>query len=165
MIRPVLIALAVVTVLIGSFVAADAQEKQEKRSRPLTPADTVRTLIEMSDQDPGCTEELQQIYDMLRKLDTNKNGKLDAQALKAAGDNILKERVKEVFDRLDKNKDGKISRDEAQGRIKEDFDKIDTNKDGFIEIDELLKAARERHEAKSADTKATTPKPTEQEKK
>jgi Ca2+-binding EF-hand superfamily protein len=161
MIRP-LFTLAAGAVLVGSLVAADApKEKAKDRGPSQTVADTVRTLIEMSDQDPGSAEELQAIYDLLRKLDTNKNGKLDPQALKAEADKILEQRVKEVFTRLDTNKDGKISREEARGRIKEDFDKIDTNKDGFIDMDELLKAARARVEAKASEA----PKPLEKEKK
>ncbi len=128
------------------------------RGRNLTLTDTVRTLIEMSDQDKATAEELQKTYDLLRKLDTNKNGKLDPQALKAESENILQERVKEVFNRLDTDKDGKISKDEARGRIKEDFDRIDANHDGFITLDELMKAAKERHEA-------AAPKAPEKEKK
>lgn len=133
-----------------------------RRSRQLS--DTVRTLIEMTDCDEGCTKDIQKIYDMLRKLDTNKDGKIDAKALKAEADLILQERVKEIFDRLDTNKDGKISKEEARGLIKEHFDKIDSNKDGFITYEELLKAARERHEQKAADAKAAELKPTEKEK-
>jgi Ca2+-binding EF-hand superfamily protein len=113
-------------------------------------SDHVRTLIEMSESDEGCAEEVQRIYDMLRKFDTAKNGKIDPTALKAEADKIINERVKAVFDRLDTNKDGKISKEEAKGLIKEHFDKIDTNKDGFIEFDELLKAAKEKRDAKAA---------------
>jgi Ca2+-binding EF-hand superfamily protein len=50
--------------------------------------------------------------------------------------------VDSIFERMDKNKDGRISRDEAQGRIKENFDRIDTNKDGFLDREELLRMAR-----------------------
>ncbi len=109
-------------------------------------SDSIRTLVEMGESDPAAVEDLQRIYDELRKLDTSKNGKIDPNALKAEADNILQERVNAVFNRLDTNKDGKISRDEAHGLIKEHFDRIDTNKDGFIEKDELMKAAKEHRE-------------------
>jgi Ca2+-binding EF-hand superfamily protein len=127
-------------------------------------SDAVRTLIEMTDAEDGYMEEVQRIYDMLRKLDTAKNGKIDPKALKAESNRILEERVQAAFDRLDTNKDGKISREEAKGLIKEHFDKIDTNKDGFIDHGELLKAAKERRDAKAAESKATEPKPSDKEK-
>lgn len=40
---------------------------------------------------------------------------------------------------LDKDGDGKVSRDEAPGRMKEFFDKMDGNGDGFIDKDEMSK--------------------------
>lgn len=47
----------------------------------------------------------------------------------------------EIVKRLDKDNDGKISKEEAdgapRGRMKEHFDDIDANKDGFIEAQEL----------------------------
>jgi Ca2+-binding EF-hand superfamily protein len=122
-----------------------------RRERTRSLADSVRTLIEMTDCDEGCTAEVQKVYDMLRKLDTGKNGKIDPQALKAQADQILQERVKEIFNQLDTNKDGKISRDEARGLIKEHFDRIDTNKDGYIELNELLHAAKERRQHEAAE--------------
>ena len=42
---------------------------------------------------------------------------------------------------MDKNSDGKISSDEAQGQFKNNFDRIDTNDDGFIDREELEKLA------------------------
>jgi hypothetical protein len=43
----------------------------------------------------------------------------------------------EIMAKLDTNKDGKISREEAQGPLANDFDKIDSNKDNYITLDEL----------------------------
>jgi len=43
----------------------------------------------------------------------------------------------EMFKRLDKNADGKITKDEAPERMAENFDKIDKNGDGAITQDEL----------------------------
>ncbi len=135
------------------IVEAEGQLKELRRApsapRPYSLASQVRTLVEMSAYDPASGEELQRIYDELRKLDTAKDGKIDAKALKAASDRIAEERVDGLIKRLDVNKDGKISREEAKGLIKENFDKIDTNKDGFIDRDELLKAAMERLETKA----------------
>jgi Ca2+-binding EF-hand superfamily protein len=87
---------------------------------------------------------------MLRKLDTGKNGKIDPAALKAERERIVAERVKKIFDHLDTNRDGKISKDEAKGLIKEHFDKIDRNGDGFISYEELLQAAQEKHAPKAS---------------
>ncbi len=133
-------------------------------SRARRCSDAVRALVEMADCDEGCAGDLQKIYDMLRKLDTGKNGKIDPKAIKAEADHILQERVKEVFGRLDANKDGKISKDEARGLVKEHFEQIDANRDGFIAFDELLQAARKRHEHQPADGKRTDSRPAQKEK-
>ena len=47
--------------------------------------------------------------------------------------------INQVFEKLDTNNDGKISKDEARGRIKENFDKIDADKDGFVSKEEAKK--------------------------
>lgn len=134
------------------IVESDGQLRELRRTvRPHEErrlSDAVKILIEMSDCEEGCTEEVQRIYDLLRTLDTGKNGKIDPAALKAASEKILEERVDGLIKRLDTNKDGKISKEEAKGLLKEHFEKIDTNKDGFIDRDELIKAAKEKRDAK-----------------
>jgi Ca2+-binding EF-hand superfamily protein len=112
-------------------------------------SDAVKTLIEMTDSEKDCVLEVQRIYDMLRKLDTGKDGKIDPAALKAEREHLMGERVKKVFDRMDTNRDGRISKDEAKGLIKEHFGQIDRNGDGVITYEELLQAAQEKHAAKA----------------
>jgi Ca2+-binding EF-hand superfamily protein len=116
------------------------------------PSDVVFVLIEMSDCDLECACELQCLYDVLRRLDTNHDGKIDAGELKAMRQRLLEERVDRRMEELDANRDGKISREEARGRIKENFDKIDANHDGFIDRAELLRAATEHIPAAPAST-------------
>jgi Ca2+-binding EF-hand superfamily protein len=136
------------------ILTAEGQLKELRRPAQAQPAqrlsDAVKTLIEMTDCEAGCVDEIQRIYDMLRKLDTGKNGKIDPAALKAERDRIVFERVNRVFDRLDVNKDGKISKDEARGLLKEHFNQVDRNGDGFISREELLDAAREKHAQKAS---------------
>jgi Ca2+-binding EF-hand superfamily protein len=57
---------------------------------------------------------------------------------KPAADNpAVERRVADVFERMDTNKDGKISKEEAKNLILQNFDRIDADKDGFITKDEL----------------------------
>ena len=140
MLRSLFCSAAVLTMLAGSAVADEAKQTQPQRR----PSDLVYLLIEMSDCDEQCQGELQHIYDVLRTLDKNKDGKLDADELKAMRHQLIEQRADHLIKQLDSNKDGKISRSEAKGQLKKDFDRIDTNKDGFIDRDELIQAISEK---------------------
>jgi Ca2+-binding EF-hand superfamily protein len=109
------------------------------------PSDVIFVLIEMSDCDEGCTEEVQRIYDVLRQLDKNKDGKIDPDELAAMRQRIVGERVDSLIKELDADKDGKISRAEARGEIRRNFDELDRNKDGYVDRDELLHGALAKH--------------------
>jgi len=131
---------------------------------PRRPSDFVYVLIEMSDCDEDCAGEVQRAYDVLRRLDKNNNGKIDPHELKAAREQIVKDRVDYLFKQLDTDKDGKISREEARGMVRQNFDEIDANKDGFLDRAEMLKAATESHHAPSTRPgtgPATRPAPSE----
>lgn len=49
----------------------------------------------------------------------------------------------QFFARLDKDGDGKLSKDEATDRIKENFNRLDRNSDGFLEREELANLFRQ----------------------
>jgi len=105
------------------------------------PSDMIYMLIEMSDAHEDSVAEVQRAYDILRKLDKNRDGKIDPDELKAERTRLLKSRVDSLFKQLDTDEDGRISRREAKGQIREDFDEIDRNQDGYIEPEELMRAA------------------------
>jgi len=48
----------------------------------------------------------------------------------------------ELLKEMDKNEDGKLSKDEVKGPLKDEFAKIDTDEDGFISKKEFEKAPR-----------------------
>jgi len=121
-------------------ISKEELEKGERYVRRHRPSDVMFVLVEMSDCDECSLEELQRVYEMLRKMDRNHNGVLELAELKAAREALGKERVDEIFEDLDANKDGKISKDEARGQLKKNFAELDRNKDGFIDRDELLNA-------------------------
>ncbi|MGJ8593429.1 MAG: EF-hand domain-containing protein [Aquaticitalea sp.] len=55
---------------------------------------------------------------------------------------------KELLKEMDKNEDGKLSKDEVKGPIKDDFATIDTDEDGFISEKELEKAPKPKRKEK-----------------
>ena len=98
-----------------------------------------------------------------KKYDTNKDGKLDMNEVialyKAEGANLRRgmggggpggggwgnmspdERAKMMFDNMDKNKTGKISKENFPGFWRDRFAEFDTNKDGFVDFEEFKTAS------------------------
>src|SRR5258708_33406629 len=67
----------------------------------------------------------------------------DSAADKSKTDPALDLIVNNMLQRMDTNKDGKISKSEAQGPLAANFDRFDTNKDGFLDKTELLAVAKQ----------------------
>ena len=70
------------------------------------------------------------------KLDTDKNGQLSLTEFKASIPPVETGVAAAVLQRLDSNKDGKITRQEFGARTLATFDRLDTNKDGKISAQE-----------------------------
>ena len=80
------------------------------------------------------------------KYDTNGDGKLDdaeRAKMREEHEKRREEHVQEHFARLDADKNGAISRDEAKAfaPLAEHFDEVDSDKNGAISLDELRAAA------------------------
>lgn len=124
------------------------------------PSDLMYMLVETSDTDEESQREVQRAYEILRRLDRNKDGKIDADELKAGREHIANNRVDFLFRQLDANKDGRLNREEAKGHIRANFAEIDLNRDGVIDRAELLKAAMEKPTIDPASgERRTTPQP------
>lgn len=79
-----------------------------------------------------------------KKLDTNKDGQLSLAEFNAGAPlpPAAKPDGTKVLGRLDKNKDQKISLDEYRAGPVADFDKVDANKDGKLSPQERASARR-----------------------
>ncbi len=70
------------------------------------------------------------------------SGTLMAQANNGDRERREPPTVDEIFEHLDTNEGGKLSKKEVKGPLSRDFDKVDTNEDGFISREELEKAPK-----------------------
>jgi Ca2+-binding EF-hand superfamily protein len=88
-------------------------------------------------------DEVARMLDVLRQRMKQTPNKAGAPAKNPE----LSRRVDEIFNRLDTNKDGKISREEAKGPLEKNFDAIDRNKDGFLdkaEVSQVIERMNQR---------------------
>ncbi|MDB5349560.1 MAG: transaldolase/EF-hand protein [Planctomycetota bacterium] len=124
-----------------SFVAtADAQQANPARFREMfiqldTNGDTVLDRDEIPESGRAAFDRL------VKRGDTNKNGKLEADELRALGQKLtaLAETPAAAvarFEAMDKDKDGKILRAEFTG-LPANFDRIDADKDGGLTKEEI----------------------------
>jgi Ca2+-binding EF-hand superfamily protein len=96
-------------------------------------------------------KEVDQMLQILRRRFNVNSGKPANGTAKPAD---LDKMVARMLERMDTNKDGKISRDEAQGPLAKFFDEFDQNKDGFLDKTELRRAAA-RFQAQNSQTSPT----------
>lgn len=56
--------------------------------------------------------------------------------------------IEQLFEDLDTNEDGKLSKKEIKGPLKDQFAKIDANEDGFLSKEEIEKAPKPKRREK-----------------
>jgi len=79
-----------------------------------------------------------------REMDKDKNGSLTLQEFNAAtAAQLPKANATPMLNRLDTNKDGKVSIVENRAPYSARFDRLDTNKDGILSVEEQTKAKRQ----------------------
>jgi Ca2+-binding EF-hand superfamily protein len=158
-------------ILAGVVVAAAAgQDKKDPKKQPAQRPpgflkDTPDQFIKRFDKNKDGFLTRDELPPFLARqfgnFDTNGDGKLDKKEVAAllktlrqryrqvnrqqsgqgAGNPQVERIVNDILRRMDKDKDGKISKKEAQGQVALNFDLIDTNKDGFVDRQELRRWA------------------------
>ena len=113
--------------------------------------------------------ELEAAGSILARLDRDKDGSLSKREIaavasdKAPSSRPSRERSSRERDsrggissyakRLDKDNDGKITREEASGPIKERFDRLDEDGDGILKVEDVEKAFKRSRSRSSKDSK------------
>jgi Ca2+-binding EF-hand superfamily protein len=114
-------------------------------------AEAVKEEFAILDRDESSklskTELGEEFGGLLEKGDTDKDGELNLEEFTAARKTASTSKEDkpakgaDILAKMDKDGDGKISKDEAGEKLKENFDTLDADKDGFLSTEEL-KAAR-----------------------
>ena len=109
------------------------------------PGDALFRLLDKNGDGIISDDEISAAAEALRKFAKDHDGKITREALglppsppagtaaRANSGELLLRR----FKAMDKDNDGKVSKDEAEGMLKERFDEIDANHDGFIDETEM----------------------------
>jgi Ca2+-binding EF-hand superfamily protein len=120
------------------FISQDELQQHAAHMAKMRPqlVEVVYYTIDLHEE-PTSLQELQTAYDELRKMDKNNDGKLDDSEVKMFRESRRKERIDGIVSALDRNKDGKISKDEARGLWADNFSQLDKNNDGFLDHQEI----------------------------
>jgi Ca2+-binding EF-hand superfamily protein len=127
----------------GKWGLDDFRRALVELSQRRAPAERVRTLLQTSGHDAEARQELQRIYDAIRVLDVNRDGTISRNDLRKARRRVVEQRVDRLLKEQDRDHDGRISRQEAQGELLDEFAEIDRDRDGFLSREELLRAAEQ----------------------
>ncbi len=87
-------------------------------------------------------ERLREFFD---RVDTNGNGFLEPEELqRLAGPRPMAGNPADMLKELDKNGDGKLSKEELPERMREFFERLDADNSGFVELEELRRIGQGR---------------------
>ena len=131
------------------------------------------SILDRDDSGKLSKDELGKEFEgLLETGDTDKDGSLNLEEFSNArkpGDSVRNNGDRpergDILGQLDKDGDGKISKDEAPARLKENFDKVDKDGDGFLSKEEIEGIVRDRMKRQRPGAKPETPKQDDSEKK
>ncbi len=174
---------AMLTASYSSRRSSGTPSRDSDRPRPSTrdadqPSQDALFAILDRDRDGKLSRrELEAAGSILARLDRDKDGSVSKREIAAAASDRApssrssRERSSRERDsrggissyarRLDKNEDGKLTKDEASGPIKERFDSLDEDGDGILKIEDIEKAFRRPRSRSPKDGKDSDSRPSD----
>jgi len=123
---------------------ARRMERSQNRQRPI---DMITIwIVENRDTQVGLPD-LQKAYEMLRKLDRDNDGELTREEFETGRFAALQAKLEMMMQYCDRNKDGRISKDEAHEHVGQRFEQFDQNRDGFLDRSEVEQALKQHKAA------------------
>ena len=117
----------------GSILNCNAQDK-----KPMHDPETMLKKLDTDKDGKLSVEEFNvKAKADFEKIDKNNDGYLELKELKDFKGHGPKRNPEDIMKDLDANQDKSISEDEAKGPLKENFSKVDKNSDGLVSLDEL----------------------------
>lgn len=118
-------------------------------------------MIYRAQVDPVTLKDLQHSYQLMRSIDEDNDGKITAEEIRTAQKKVREHHARSIFQDWDRNKDGRLSKDEVSRFLAAHFDHIDRNKDGHIDREEMQQAfvARETPGEEEAGERDKSPAP------
>lgn len=114
---------------------------------------TVYIWIWRARQDRLTRQDLQDAYSLLRQVDGDNDGKISDDELQSGREKARKHWIDAQLKHLDEDGDAQLSKKEVRGYLRRGFERIDKNSDGKITREELTEAMQER--ARERDAQAT----------
>ena len=139
-------------------VLADYATSQQVQ-RPATAEQIVGYLDRNGDGKISKDEASAELKPYFEQYDANKDGVIDVTEAQVMADYVNSQQVQgrvtaeQIVSYMDKNGDGKISKDEASEELKPHFEQIDANKDGVIDVKEAQVMADYQNNQQAGSTK------------
>jgi Ca2+-binding EF-hand superfamily protein len=116
-----------------------------------SPAQAAYVWIIDRNLDQTNQRDLQQAYTLLLELDANRDGQIAESELAQRGEQAVNQWSQESFERLDRNNDNSLSRDEALPSIFGlRFDQFDKNNNDALTLSEIRQSIEEKFESQTS---------------
>ena len=128
----------------GRVTRSELQQHAGTQQSGAQPVHITYVWVTSANQGQMSLNDLQQAYDLLQQIDDDGNGQISRRELRARRQEIVSNWVDSTFRKHDENDDGQIGRDEAEATaMAQRFDRLDRNSNDRVSREELQRSLEE----------------------